>query len=194
MQLLIYKYYPTRVFQYLSQVKLSAFFNRICVKVVSWSIGLPKMELLQYINLYKELYTNTCGWGVSAKRGTLKMSDPCQVGALKKNHKFSSENWVYMGLIHNFHDKKMALTFFEVKRGPKNLLSNIFDLHQALLTSVCERSLRQSSQVWARFNFTRTYRCLTQFFCDLCLNVNHFKDVNLNSLDVWNNFLYCSWP
>ena len=61
-----------------------------------------------------------------AKKGVLKIFDPCK-GGLEKYYKFSSKNWVYcLWLTRSFHGKKGGLIFFEVWRRTLKKFGNIF--------------------------------------------------------------------
>ena len=80
------------------------------------------------------------------RKGALKLFEPCKGGPEKiaKDFPLKIEFTCFsMGLTHNFHGKKGGgdLNFFcGLKGAPKNFRDKYF-LHQAPLTSVCERSL-----------------------------------------------------
>ena len=105
--------------------------------------------------------------GPDAKRGALKIFDPCK-GAGEALKKITTNFPVKIkftcfstGLTRNSHGKKGALKFFEVWRGEgaKHFRDKIF-LHQAILTSVCERSLIAVLHIFGYWYYCTVWVCV----------------------------------
>ena len=111
--------------------------------------------------------------GPDAKRGALKIFDPCKGGPEKNYHRFSIKiefTCFSMGLTHNFHGKKGGPEiFFAVWRGPQKICAiNIF-LHQAspykCLWTVPNSRIRWHTEIVMTFWVSQTlcFRILYKF-------------------------------